>query len=460
MLFNKTRETLAGVSRNYAIQGLLQADLRALGEQVLVETGRGSKRASPLKPLIVIWLVVAMALYRNLSIPNVFRRMLHWAKAAEPGLVRNPVTPEALIHARERLQARPLKLFYRATVESYLGPVSATFHGFCEWAVDGSEFTVPDTPANEAVFGRHTSQRGDAAYPQVRGVFLTAIALHQIRDACFMPISCGEQAGLPYLLRNLGPKDLVLIDRGLASFCFFLLCAKKGVHYAARLSATWKPKIVRRLGKGDFLVELSPCSVARRKLSNGDKFTKITARLLEFRIGDGETIRLLTDLVDPAEYPAMELAREYHRRWECELTYKEVKIELLAVTDGKQKTHFRSKTPIGVLQEAWGALLAHTLVRQLMAEAAQAADVPPLEISFVDSLEVLKLALPDLQTATRKQLLPLRAQLIQEIGQCRIDRPRRNRSFPRKVKRKMSNYQLKRPGDNGRRMNLNIVFIE
>jgi hypothetical protein len=168
----------------------------------------------------------------------------------------------------------------------------------------------------------------------------------------------------------------------------------------------------------------------------------------------------LTNLVDAEKFPALVLAQEYHRRWECELTNKELKVELLAVAEGKQKTHFRSKSPIGVHQEAWGAVLGHTLVRQWMAEAAQAAKVPPLELSFVDSLEAIKLALPDLQTATRKQLWGLRAQLIAEIGQCRIDRPRRARSCPRKVKRKMSSYQLKGPDDRERPLNLEVTFIE
>jgi hypothetical protein len=167
--------------------------------------------------------------------------------------------------------------------------------------------------------------------------------------------------------------------------------------------------------------------------------------MLEFRVGDGDKIRLLTDLVDPVKFPALELAQQYHVRWECELTYKELKIELLAVTEGKQKTHFRSKTPMGVLQEAWGAVLAHTLVRELIAEGAREAGVSALEISFVESMEVIKLALPDLQTASRRQLLPLRSQLLKSIGLCRIVRPRRPRVFPRKVKRKMSQLPPERP---------------
>ena len=105
-------------------------------------------------------------------------------------------------------------------------------------------------------------------------------------------------------------------------------------------------------------------------------------------------------------------------------------------------------------------VLAHTLTRQLMADGARAAHVSPLELSFVESLEVIKLALPDLQTATRKQLWGLREQLIADIGRCRIDRPRRKQSYPRKVKRKMSNYQLKGPRERGRPLDLTVSFIE
>lgn len=460
MSFNANHSILAGVSKDFVIQGLARGDLRSLSEHALAQTGRGHKRSCPLRPLLVIWLVVAMALHRNLAIPNVFRRLLHMLKPIEPGLGRNPVTEEALYHARERLGARPLKLLFGAAVKHCLTPVSATFHGLREFAIDGSEFTVPDTPANEAVFGRHRSQRGDGAYPQMRGVFLTAIAKRQIQDACLMPCSTGEQAALTYLLRELGPGDLVLIDRGLGSFAFFLRCHKKGVRYVARIAAHWKPKLLERLGQGDSLVELRPCSVAWQKLGKEDRSTRIIARLIEFRVGEGEKVRLLTDLVSPTEFPALELAREYHRRWEAELTYKEVKIELLAVTEGKQKTHFRSKTPIGVHQEAWAALLAHNLVRELMAEAADAADVSPLELSFVESLEVIKLALPGLQTATRVSRMPLRASLIRDLGQCLIDRPRRARAFPRKVKRKMSNFHLKGPEDRARKLDLRVTFLE
>ena len=217
----------------------------------------------------------------------------------------------------------------------------------------------PDTPNNEAVFGRHIGDRGPAGYAQVRGVFLVAAARHQIRNCSFLPLSSSEHAAVPFLLRSLGPEDLLMVDRGLTSFRLLLECQQRGVHFLVRISSTWKPQAVKRIGKGDTLVRIRPCGVARKQLKKQDKNATIIARLLEFQVGDnGERVRLLMDLVDPSEFSALELAEQYHRRWECELTYKELKLELLAVAEGKQKTHFRSKTPIAVLQEAWGAALA------------------------------------------------------------------------------------------------------
>jgi len=320
---------------------------------------------------------------------------------------------------------------------------------------------MPDTPANEAVFGRHRGDRGDAAYPQARSMFLTAVATHQIRDCCIMPLACSEHAAVPYLLkRNLGSGDLLLVDRGIVSFALLFECQNRDIQYLVRLSAVWKPITVRQLGPGDRLVEIKACGAARSKLRGEARNAKIVARLLEFHVGDGKLVRILTSLVDPEMYSAHELALEYHRRWECELAFKELKTELLSVAAGKQKTNFRSKSPIGVIQEAWGAVLAHTLVRQMMVEGAAEADVPVLEISFVDSLEVIKLMLPDIQVATGKNLSGLRRQLISDIGLCQIDRPRRPRMCARKVKRKMSNYGLKGKHDGEQILLLKIAFVE
>ena len=441
------------------LHGLGAPEMEELVDRVLETTGRQSQRSCPLQARLIVWLVVMMSLYRNTSIVNVFALIVGFLRETSPDLRRRPVTPEAIYHARQRLGASPLKRLYRKTVKRQ-PPVKATFKGFRVFGVDGSEFTVADTPENVAVFGRHTSDRGSAAYPQLRGLFLVDVAGHRITDCCFMPLRVSESAGLPFITRSLRPGDLLLTDRGLASFALINRCKRRDIRFLLRFSSVWKPRFYKRLGPGDSLMIFKPCGVAKSKLPPEDREKEFVLRVLEYMVGKGELVRLVTDLVDPAKYPALELVELYHRRWECELAYKELKSQLVAVTASKQQTHFRSKTAIGVLQEAWGMVLAHLLVRNLMLESAEAAQISPLELSMTDSLEVIKTSLRRFQSATTpKARSRIRSELIQDLKECRIDRPRRKRQCPRVVKKKMSNFKLKRENDRSSPLSLAVTFV-
>jgi hypothetical protein len=198
--------------------------------------------------------------------------------------------------------------------------------------------------------------------------------------------------------------------------------------------------------------------VARKNLPEAERDVTYDLRVIEYRVGKGEFVRLVTDLLDPDEYPAEELANLYHQRWDCEIAYKQLKSQLVAVTTSKQQTHFRSKTPVGVMQEAWGMVLAHTLVRELMVEGAEVAEISPREISFTNSLEVIKQSFRSFQASGSRQRAKLRDELIQQIGRCKIDRPRRKRQYPRVVKRKMSSFRLKREGDRGSPLDTEITM--
>lgn len=452
-------QVLTQASKEFMLHGLARPEMEDLIDRVLVETGRQNRRACPLQARLVVWLVVLMALYRNTSIANVFALMIRLLRERWPDLRRDAVTPEALYHARRRLGASTMKRLYRETVK--LRPVVPTFKGFRLYGADGSEFTMPDTPKNEEVFGRHASDRGSAAYPQARGMFLVDVAAHRIVESCFMPLCSAENSAMPFLIKDLGPEDLLMTDRGLTSFPLINLCKRQGVRFVLRFAAQWKPRFLQRLGPGDTLMAFKPCSVAKYQLPVEDRKNEFVLRVLEFRVGNGELVRLVTDLVDPKLHPALDLAQLYHSRWECEIAYKELKSQLVAVTGSKQQTHFRSKTPIGVLQEAWGMILAHLLVRDLMLESATLAGVSPLELSMTDSLEVIKASLRRFQSAaSAEDRRGIRADLCQELGTCRIDRPRRKRRFPRVVKRKMSNFKLKRPNDRSSPLDLHVAFHE
>jgi IS4 transposase len=99
----------------------------------------------------------------------------------------------------------------------------------------------------------------------------------------------------------------------------------------------------------------------------------------------GEVHRVITTILDPREATAGELAALYPQRWEIELTIKEGKTVMR-----KGRITMRSKTPELVRQEFWGMLLAHYLVRKMMAQAALDRKRDPDELSYEGSVEIIK----------------------------------------------------------------------
>jgi len=145
-----------------------------------------------------------------------------------------------------------------------------------------------------------------------------------------------------------------------------------------------------------------------------------------------------TTLFDPRLYPALDLACAYHERWEVELVIDEM--------DTHQRLAgrpLRSLKPVGVIQELYGLLIAHYAIRVLMHEAAVQAGVDPDRLSFVHALRVIRDAIPEFQMTTPDQHPQLFSRLLADIATGRLPE-RRLRSNPRVVKRKMSNFHLKR----------------
>lgn len=447
-------------------------DLQRAVADVLDETGRWEKRKAPLTAPLVVFFVLAMAWFRPLSIKNLLKQFVRWMRPGAPDLPLLAVTPEAMCHARARLGVEPLRaLFCRLAM---LVKQTTRFLGLRPWAIDGVHLTMPDTPANVAEFGRPSASRGSAAFPQMLVVALVDAATHLVRDivpgrtdaaerpGCAeivnrlkydpeaLPVDELEPAGCGRLLKYLGLEDLLMLDRGFAAVWMFKLIIDCRVHVLGRIPAGWKPKIIKRLGPGDFLVEvrgpvMSPREAQRQNVSDPIPEVVLTLRMLEYQIKGGERVRLLTDLLDPACYPALDLATGYHLRWEGELAYDEIKTHLATVNQGKLHTVLRSKSPAGVLQEVYGLFAAYNLVRTLMLEAADAHDIPPLEISFTEALIVIQAALPEFERAHPTDYPRLMRALLTDIAGCRLDRPRRSRQAPRVIKVKMSNWKLKRP---------------
>jgi hypothetical protein len=129
-----------------------------------------------------------------------------------------------------------------------------------------------------------------------------------------------------------------------------------------------------------------------------------------------------------------------HCGWQTELAVDELK------THQRPPTPLRSQTPVGVVQEVYALLVAHHAIRAVMVDAADAAGLPPTRLSFSAAVRLIRTALPDLQRARPRDRPRLYRQLLAEIAADPLP-PRADRTNPRAVKRKMSNFRLKRPAD-------------
>ena len=167
-------------------------------------------------------------------------------------------------------------------------------------------------------------------------------------------------------------------------------------------------------------------------------------RIVEYTLTDpalpgyGEQYRLVTTLLDPDVAPAFEVACAYHERWEIELVIDEV--------DTHQRLAgrpLRSQQPVGVIQELYALLIAHYAVRRVMLDAAATGDLDPDRLSFTPALRVMQESLPEFQLVERAELSRLYQRLVRDVARERLPE-RQPRSNPRVVKRKMSNFRLKR----------------
>lgn len=404
--------------------------------QALKATGTASIRTRRLPAQQVVWLVIGMALFRDRSIPDIVSKL----DLALPGPTPT-VAPSTISEARVRLGADPMQWLFSVSADHWAHQSARrhAFRGLAVYGVDGTVLRVPDSPDNATHFGYAKSSRGQSAYPLCRAVGLMALRSHLLASVAFGPSWESELCYARDLWPHVPDDSLTILDKGFLSAGILLpLCRDgKNRHFLIRAKKNQKWRVLKRLGKKDYLVELDVSREARKKDPTLPKTWVVRAVRYQrkgFRPGT-----LLTSMLDPKEFPASEVIALYHERWELELGYDEVKTEML-----DQQESIRSQSPAGVYQELWGLFLAYNLVRLEMESVADEAGVEPTRISFIAALRLIcdewlwcAIASPG---AIPKHLRDLRASLKTLI----LPRRRSKRSYPRAVKIKMSNYPRKR----------------
>jgi len=155
---------------------------------------------------------------------------------------------------------------------------------------------------------------------------------------------------------------------------------------------------------------------------------------------------LITSILDPA-ITAKEIIIHYHKRWDIEIAYDEIKTHQCATLRGQMPTIIRSKRADLVEQELYAMLIMYNLIRILIYESANREGKYPLQISFLDTLQLIIDSTPFMTIAKDSKRKQMFSYLLNMIANSPIDRPRRLRSNPRVVKVKMSKFKRKRKKD-------------
>jgi hypothetical protein len=359
--------------------------------EILEQTNRASIRERDLPAQVVIYYVIALALYMRSSYREVLRCLLEGLQwLLDPSAKVKVAGKSGISQARSRLGAEPVKKLYGAVV----APIAekrtkgAWYRGWRLVSLDGSTLDVADTAENEKAFGRPGASRGSSAFPKIRFVALLENGTHVLWAAHMDQYSTDELALAERVIPSLSEGMLCLADRFFPSYKLWRMASKTKADLLWRTRQNARLDVEKRLPDGSYLSRIYASTSDRRKGRNG-----VVVRAVDYRLKDVEgaepLYRLITTLLDPQQAPAEELAALYHERWEIETALDELKTHLRGA-----QIVLRSKTPELVRQEFFGLLMAHFAIRGLMHEAALKADEDPDRLSFLHAVRVVQRSMP------------------------------------------------------------------
>jgi len=381
-----------GLGDRISVGLLARAFPRASVEAVIEASGAREQRVRMLPSWLVVYYVLALALFMDMGGGRVMRKLAGTLSWAARGITVVLPSEEALSRARARLGPAPLRLLF----ESVAGPMASVdtpggfWRGRRVLSVDGTTLDVQDTAANWARFGGPgTADQGGRAvrggFPKVRVVALAECGTRALIAARQGSYATSEKALTVELLPMLGAGMLVLADRNFAGYDLWGRAAATGADLLWRVGSIFPLPVVTILSDGSYLSALAP---PKKELRAGAE--PIVVRVVEYHLlaADGtptEVFALITTMLDADTAPAGELAELYHARWQIENAFGAFKSQLKG-----NGVVLRSKTPDGAEQELWALLCAYHAIRELICAAAELTDQDPLRLSFIAALDAVR----------------------------------------------------------------------
>jgi hypothetical protein len=348
-----------------------------LVDDILAQTHTTQHRLRHLPSRVGIYFVLTLSLFPQLGLARVWDKLTSGLPTPHPP---RP-TEKALRDLRRRLGPTPLKALFEVIAGPLAWPATpgVTYRGLRTVAFDGCHsLKTPDTPRTRAWLGRIRYRLGFAGYPTLHLMTLVETGTRALLAATFGGAADRDEPTLATaLLPHLRAGMLALTDRAFDTTTFLTALHATGAHLLARAKNTRNPPMRHRLPDGSYLSQLDSLRV------------RIIDAHLSVTGNDGthltERYRLITTLLDPRRYPATELIRLYHERWEIELAYLGLRHTLL---DGHV---LRSTDRPGLEQETWALLTLYQLLRHAMVTAtATQPGLDPDRASFTTAREAAR----------------------------------------------------------------------
>jgi len=358
---------------------------------VLAAQKKTSRRQRDLPAHVVVYYVIALALFMQVSYREVLRCLLEGlAWLMGPGQEVKISGKSGISQARTRRDWAVLQQLYDEGVKpvAVKSTRGAWYRNWRLVSLDGSTLDVADEKENAQAFGRPGASRGASAYPQIRFVALVENGTHVLFASRLAGYETGEITLAAEVVAALQKGMLCLADRNFFGFRLWNQARAGGAALLWRIKKNLRLSVEKRLPDGSYLSRIYPSERDRRHQTNG-----VVVRVIDYRlqgVSEAEPLyRLVTTLLDPSQAPAEELAALYHERGEIEGALDELKTHLRSA-----KIVLRGKTPDLVRQEFYGLLLAHFAIRGLMHEAALKAEEDPDHLSFLHAVRVIRRKLP------------------------------------------------------------------
>lgn len=424
--------------------GLLREVIPASMIEELLETYQmWEQRERKTNMVTMVYWLIALHLYPSLSQRRVYGKLVSGLRTIRDDVPEQIPARSALSYRRNQLGSDLLEeLFVQCA-----GPKASVQTPGAFWkemrllALDGTVESVADTPDNRETF-RYSSddEISRSPFPQARLLLLIECGTHLICDVEISSCRQAEATGARLLLQRATlEQSLILWDSGFHSSSAIFQVRASGGHVLGRLRSHVLEKPCDYLLDGSYLTWIYQDQDHHR----GERMLVrvITYTFTDPRLpGAGEQVyRLVTTLLDPFFYPAKEVAVLYHERWHVEVVIDETRTHLRL-----SARTLRSLTPEGVIQEIYALLLAHLVVRTLMLQAAEQAQISATQISFTETIRIMDESLIPLGLVNAARRLHMVEGLIREISQQRLPK-QPVRIQARVVKRVRSRYERKKP---------------